>query len=117
MCFTKKKQKQKQKQKKYKQKIYPEPPPPEFTVDEKVLCSGCYLLFPLTEIKINCAGCDKFFHCKIAGTCYGDNCNQKTNIGNNHKQVWCIYCVDKTKSENNEKKYRDEPCICNQCNY
>ena len=112
MCFTKKKQKQR----KYIKKIYPEPPPPEFTVDERVRCSGCYLLFPLTEIKINCAGCDKFFHCKIAGTCYGDNCNKKTNIGNNHKLVWCIYCVDKTKPENNEKQSRDEPCICNKCN-
>ena len=110
MCFTKKKQKQK----KLKKKIYPEPPPPEFTVDEKVLCSGCCLLFPLTEIKINCAGCDKFFHCKIAGTCYGSKCNQKTNIGKNHKQVWCTGCVPDIP-ENNEKNTREELCICNEC--
>ena len=78
MCFTHKKIRDKKKIK--KTKIYPEPTyKPKFTMDETILCSGCFQKFSLDQIKINCAGCDKFFHCKVAGTCYGENCNEETN--------------------------------------
>ena len=76
MCFTHKKIREKKKIK--SSKIYPEPTyKPKFTMDENILCSGCFQKFYLDGIKINCAGCDKFFHCKVAGTCYGDNCKKK----------------------------------------
>ena len=75
MCFTRKKIKEKKKIK--SSKIYPEPRP-TFTMDETIRCNGCFQKFTLNQIKINCAGCNKFFHCKVAGTCYGDNCKGET---------------------------------------
>ena len=115
MCFTHKKIKEKRKSK--KTKIYPEPSitPPTFTMDETIRCQGCFLKFPLDEIKINCAGCDKFFHCKVAGTCYGENCKEETRAGRLHRLSWCINCVPKIP-ENKEKANREEPCICQKCN-
>ena len=70
--------------------------------------------FKLDQIKINCAGCDKFFHCKIAGTCYGDNCASETRAGRLHRLSWCINCVSNIP-ENREKTNRTEACICNEC--
>ena len=68
----------------------------------------------LDEIKINCAGCDKFFHCKIAGTCYGEKCKEETRAGRLHRLSWCTNCVPKIP-ENKEKINREDPCICNKC--
>jgi len=115
MCFTHKKIKEKRKSK--KTKIHPQPSitPPTFTMDETIRCQGCFLKFPLDEIKINCAGCDKFFHCKVAGTCYGENCKEETRAGRLHRLSWCINCVPKIP-ENKEKANREEPCICQKCN-
>ena len=115
MCFTHKKIREKKKIK--KTKIYPQPSitPPTFTMDETIRCQGCFLKFPLDEIKINCAGCDKFFHCKVAGTCYGENCKEETRAGRLHRLSWCINCVPKIP-ENKEKANREEPCICQKCN-
>tara|TARA_B100000963_G_C22173882_1_gene471418 strand:+ start:197 stop:547 length:351 start_codon:yes stop_codon:yes gene_type:complete len=114
MCFTRRKIKEKRKIK--KTKIYPEPTykPPTFTMDESILCSGCFQRFTLDQIKINCAGCDKFFHCKIAGTCYGDNCKEETRAGRLHRLSWCTNCVPKIP-ENKEKSDRTEECICQKC--
>jgi hypothetical protein len=112
MCFTHKKIREKRK---IRKKIYPEPIyKPTFTMDENILCSGCFQKFPLDGIKINCAGCDKFFHCKVAGTCYGDNCKQETRAGRLHRLSWCVNCVPKIP-ENKEKVDRTELCICNKC--
>jgi len=114
MCFTHKKIKEKRKSK--KTKIHPQPSitPSTFTMDETIRCQGCFQKFPLDGIKINCAGCDKFFHCKVAGTCYGENCKEETRAGRLHRLSWCINCVPKI-SENKEKANREEPCICNKC--
>ena len=114
MCFTHKKIKEKRKSK--KTKIYPEPSitTPTFTMDETIRCQGCFQKFPLDQIKINCAGCDKFFHCKVAGTCYGENCKEETRAGRLHRLSWCTNCVPKIP-ENKEKVDRTEECICNKC--
>ena len=113
MCFTRRKIKEKRKIK--KTKIYPEPTyKPTFTMDENIRCQGCFQRFSLDQIKINCAGCDKFFHCKVAGTCYGDNCKEETRAGRLHRLSWCTNCVPKIP-ENKEKINREEPCICQKC--
>ena len=117
MCFTHKKIREKRKSK--KTKIYPEPIPTSitphtFTMDETIRCSGCFQKFTLDQIKINCAGCDKFFHCKVAGTCYGDNCKGETRAGGFHRLSWCTNCVPKIP-ENKEKANRGDHCICNKC--
>ena len=117
MCFTHKKIKEKRKIKSLKihpEPRNPEPPTPEFTMDESIRCQGCFQKFSLDQIKINCAGCDKFFHCKVAGTCYGENCKEETRAGRLHRLSWCVNCVPKIP-ENKEKNDRTEPCICNEC--
>ena len=120
MCFTHKVHIQKRKMKRInKYKIHPEPvsnpmPRKTFTMDEEIRCQGCFLKFPLDEIKINCAGCDKFFHCKIAGTCYGENCKEETRAGRLHRLSWCTNCVPKIP-ENKEKINREDSCICKSC--
>ena len=90
-------------------------PQTTFTTDEIILCNGCNQEFSLEskQIQIHCAGCNKFYHCKIAGTCYGKNCTENIN-GLIHHQSWCINCVPGI-SENNIVKSRDQKCICYQC--
>ena len=121
MCFTHKinaqRKKKNKKIKKNQYKIYPEPisnPRPTFTMDEEIRCGGCSLKFTLDDIKINCAGCDKFFHCKVAGTCYGENCKEETRSSRIHRLSWCTNCVPKIP-ENKEKLDRTEACICKSC--
>jgi len=115
MCFTRKIKKQQKNLK--KNKIYPQPDPPSLTIDEKIMCYGCKYDFSLDsdQIQIHCAGCHRFFHCKIAGTCYGENCYTETNRGQKHYLSWCINCVPNIP-ENNEKKNRTDKCICHKCN-
>ena len=117
MCFTRKLKREKKRpiKKKKSYKIYPEPiSSPTFTMDETIRCSGCFQEFTLDQIKINCAGCDKFFHCKVAGTCYGENCKGETRAGGFHRLSWCVNCVSKIP-ENKEKINRKDPCICKKC--
>ena len=49
---------------------------------ECIACYHCKEIFNLesNELKINCAGCDNFFHCNIAGKC-------KCQLS------WCNNCV------------------------
>ena len=90
-------------------RIYIKPPPPSFTTEEIILCSGCKKEFFLSEIKIHCDGCNKFFHCKIAGKCYGPNCSHYIN-GMKHNLSWCISCASHSKSELDNKEI-----ICKKC--
>ena len=55
------------------------------------------------ELKINCAGCDKFFHCGIAGKCTGPYCKQTSRRGQTHILSWCVNCVPDIVG-NEEKK-------------
>jgi len=111
MCFTRyrhKKYKEKKKKKK-KNKVYPEP---EIVKEDTILCHGCNQYLGLDEIKINCAGCDRFFHCCIAGKCIGNKCkNQKTILGEIHQLSWCIYCVPGIA----QNKVGGKTCICTEC--
>jgi hypothetical protein len=62
------------------------------------------------EIKINCAGCDKFFHCHIAGKCRG-NCTEifHNSIGETtHTLSYCLNCV-------NPMTVKKDTCLCNEC--
>lgn len=95
--------------------VHPPPPSPTFTTDEILLCNGCNQDFSLesNKIQIHCAGCHKFYHCKIAGTCYGPNCSE-TIRGKTHHLSWCIQCVPGIP-ENNINKVRTDKCICHQC--
>ncbi len=112
MCFTRRVNKQRKKKKIYR--VYPEPPLPSFTTDEIIQCAACEEPFNLLDIKINCAGCNQFFHCRIAGTCYGDKCKLKTNDGKIHRARWCMDCVPPIP-KNNEKINIDDKCICKDC--
>ena len=60
MCFTCSQNQQRKKKKIYR--VYPEPPLPSFTTDEIIQCAACEESFNLLDIKINCAGCNQFFH-------------------------------------------------------
>ena len=112
MCFTCSQNQQRKKKKIYR--VYPEPPLPSFTTDEIIQCAACEESFNLLDIKINCAGCNKFFHCRIAGTCYGNKCLLETSDGILHRARWCIDCVPPIP-ENNEKQNKNENCICKDC--
>ncbi|MAD57234.1 MAG: hypothetical protein CMK44_01495 [Porticoccus sp.] len=119
MCLTLRKRKTKS-GKKYKKKIYPEPSykdlKTEDFIKECICCQNCKQIFNLgsNEIKIHCAGCDKFYHCGIAGQCVGDKCNLPTMLGSKHRLSWCIHCVPDIK-KNKEKKDGLGECICYEC--
>tara|TARA_Y100000287_G_C14109266_1_gene299217 strand:+ start:338 stop:709 length:372 start_codon:yes stop_codon:yes gene_type:complete len=120
MCFTRRKNKQK----KYKKnKIVPythvkniNDITTEDFMNECISCHHCKQIFNLgsNELKINCAGCDKFFHCGIAGKCIGPYCKQTTRRGQTHILSWCVNCVPKIEG-NEEKKDGIGTCICNSC--
>ena len=111
MCFTCSQNQQRKKKTIYR--VYPEPLP-SFTTDEIIQCAACEESFNLLDIKINCAGCNKFFHCRIAGTCYGNKCLLETSDGILHRARWCMDCVSPIP-ENNEKQDKNEDCICKDC--
>ena len=118
MCFTRQ---VKRKQKNKVEPFIPDPvAPPSFTVEEAIECFGCKEVYPLLEetqkqgIKIHCAGCDQFFHCKVAGTCYGPHCSHQTGIGSVHRSAWCVGCVPKY-AINREKESREDRCVCKDC--
>lgn len=102
--------------KKNKNKVHPKITYQERTIEnydyDKIQCQGCKESFPLENIKINCAGCDGFFHCCIAGKCIGEKCrNQKTILGETHQLSWCIYCVPGIP----QNKVGGKECICHEC--
>jgi trimethylamine:corrinoid methyltransferase-like protein len=81
---------------------------------ECIVCHHCKQMFNLhsNEIKINCAGCDKFFHCHIAGKCRGKNCTETLHNGTcettKHTLSYCLNCV-------NPMTVKDDTCLCNEC--
>jgi len=111
MCWTIRTKKKKKKKKRFQpNKVVPV----SFTMDEMIMCHGCSDKHPVEDIQIHCAGCNQFYHCCIAGTCYGTECEMKDRKGNVHKSVWCIKCVPIAKI-NQEKYSREELCVCYQC--
>lgn len=73
---------------------------------EVILCSGCNKCFKLSEdkIKINCALCNKFYHCNIAGKCSGHACR----IVLDDEINGISYC-------NNCAQIVDGRCFCKRC--
>ena len=87
--------------KKYRRKsiVYPEKynvssEPVQFNINERIKCGGCNEYFNLSsdELKIHCNLCCKFFHCKIAGKCDGEDCKVTFN-GETHQASYCFDCV------------------------
>ena len=79
---------------------------------ECIVCYHCKEMFNLrsNEIKINCAGCDKFFHCHIAGKCRG-NCTEifhNSTGETTHTLSYCLNCV-------NPMTVKKDTCLCNEC--
>jgi len=80
---------------------------------ECIVCHHCKQMFNLrsNEIKINCAGCDKFFHCHIAGKCRGNNCTEifhNSTGETTHTLSYCLNCV-------NPMTVKKDTCLCNEC--
>ena len=80
---------------------------------ELLQCGGCQELFKIGDnaIQTNCACCDKFFHCHIAGSCIGPYCSVMMD-GVKHSLKYCLSCVNpylKINIENNGK------CLCKTC--
>ena len=88
----------------------------EFTekfCSEIIKCEGCQEHFNLgqNEIKINCASCNNFFHCHIAGACVGPDCSVILD-GNKESLKYCMGCVNpylKINIMNNGQ------CLCKSC--
>ena len=80
---------------------------------ELLQCGGCQELFRVGDnaIQTNCACCDKFFHCHIAGSCIGPYCSVMMD-GVKHSLKYCLSCVNpylKVNIEDNGK------CLCKTC--
>ena len=80
---------------------------------EHIVCHHCKGNFNLSknEIKINCAGCNRFFHCHIAGKCRGTDCTEILHNGKEdtkHTFSYCLNCV-------NHMTCIEDTCLCNSC--
>ena len=77
---------------------------------QSILCFGCKKCFQLqqNEIKLNCALCNNFFHCNIAGECIGKNCLHIID-GTKHSERYCNNCVI------HDLNLLDNKCICINC--
>lgn len=64
-------------------------------ISEIIPCGFCKTLFALgdSQLQINCAGCDKFYHCHIAGKCQCEKCTVEIN-GKKEYSSYCLSCVD-----------------------
>ena len=88
----------------------------EFTekfCSEIIKCEGCQEHFNLgqNELKINCASCNNFFHCHIAGACVGNNCSVVLD-DKVESLKYCMGCVNpylKINIMNNGQ------CLCKSC--
>lgn len=87
----------KDKPKKYKiNNVYPENNEElMFDQEEQIKCGGCNEYFSISsnDLKIHCNLCCRFFHCKIAGKCDGNNCKIITDNGEIHRASYCYDCV------------------------
>jgi hypothetical protein len=117
MCFTNKYRKNKQKlkqQKLKKNKIQPiqiKTDPEKTILDELIFCEGCKKHHRSDDFILNCASCDKFFHCKVAGRCIGKNCTFGTD-GRIYRLGYCLNCVDLKITINSDSSMN---CLCKNC--
>ncbi len=105
MCFTRKKHNIKKKL----NRVYPSPIPDYKDIHkEKYICGFCNKICNNKEIKIYCDGCEKFYHCNVAGSCTGEDCTHKLPNGKIHSSRYCINCVNKNTIDNGK-------CLCTKC--
>ena len=88
----------------------------EFTkrfLSETIQCGGCSDFFALgdAQLTMNCASCNKFFHCKIAGRCIGKECEVECD-GEICKLGYCLDCVNTYLPINLDDS---NDCICKSC--
>tara|TARA_B110000495_G_C22963674_1_gene565006 strand:+ start:88 stop:480 length:393 start_codon:yes stop_codon:yes gene_type:complete len=76
---------------------------------EVIYCGGCEQPFDLgsNELKIHCNICNRFFHCKIAGNCRGNDCKIIKPCGGEHRASYCLMCVSYV--------FSDKTCLCKDC--
>ena len=77
-----------------------------FTKNE-LYCSGCNKSYENLDDFIICGGCEKYFHCKIAGECIGKNCMNLGFDGEIHRTQYCYNCI--------RKVYDHKKCLCKNC--
>lgn len=77
--------------------------------NELIYCGGCEQPFDLgsNELKIHCNICNRFFHCKIAGNCRGNDCKIIKPCGGEHRASYCLMCVSHV--------FSDKTCLCKDC--
>lgn len=88
----------------------------EFTkkfLSEIITCGGCKQRFSLgdAQLTMNCASCNEFFHCNIAGRCIGDNCKIECD-GEICRLGYCKGCVNPNIPMNTDNT---NICICKSC--
>lgn len=111
MCLTRKIKRVK----KYKKKVYPLPSIPDYKNigNEIYECGFCKISCSSDDIKIFCDGCEKFYHCHIAGSCVGENCTYTLASGLTHSSRYCLNCVNLNNPINT--KCMGDRCICKKC--
>ena len=85
----------------------------ELFLSEIIECGACNDKISLRsgKLKINCASCNKFMCCHIAGACIGPNCSAMVD-GEKHSLKYCMSCVNpylKINIMNNGQ------CLCKSC--
>ena len=80
---------------------------------EIIKCEGCQEHFNLGqhELKINCASCNNFFHCHIAGACVGTDCSVVLD-GKLESLKYCMSCVNPYLKIN---IMDNGQCLCKSC--
>ena len=80
---------------------------------EIIKCEGCQEHFNLGqhELKINCASCNNFFHCHIAGSCVGTDCSVVLD-GKLESLKYCMSCVNPYLKIN---IMDNGQCLCKSC--
>ena len=80
---------------------------------EIIKCEGCQEHFNLGqhELKINCASCNNFFHCHIAGACVGNDCSVVLD-GKLESLKYCMSCVNPYLKIN---IIDNGQCLCKSC--
>ena len=76
-------------------------------IKNKLLCSGCNKSYEKLDDFIICGGCEKYFHCKIAGKCIGKNCMNLGFDGEIHRTQYCYCCI--------QLYYGGNKCLCRNC--
>ena len=78
-----------------------------FNNKNELYCNGCNSYLKDINKFIICGGCDKYFHCKIAGECIGKNCFQEGIDNEIYRTNYCYQCISIF--------YGGNKCLCRNC--